>query len=768
MRQFLIFLVLIICSAFSLSAKSYPIPFKTEGNIYGFKTSEKDKETWPKFRYAGKFTNGLAPVSFDNYNYALTNEYECIATEFCFKGIPEYVGEGLVAVKDPKGNGYLANQFGEPLTPNIKNMNFSHGILTGTDTISGKAVLYGTDLSIIPGSERKRYVVTNDYVSIGDTTYAIHFLVGTDDNCKSNRYVISSATDAAGKSLFPEGLCCFEPMTNFNHLKSIRKLVSDKDFPRSILSFFYTGRRNDKVGLYFIDGSEIIPPTFKDEEKVMNQFAKIYKKSIAPRFKSGELYSAAINTIERLNRAEKESTAAYTASFRKTHSVDAINPYATLYSPSVSVKSETVKTNSKAAKGKKAKKGKKTPAKTVFRFDTGFGTSTKPGETVFDELNGDGPYFIGRKQGEKKYHLYNEYGIQMTVDPYDEIQPWGYNKDNEERFRVRDGKLWGVIDKLGRELFTPQFSEIPMGISEKNAIVAVRDDKYYLVDFNRAQMVNGVAYDFIESFDINGKHEASRLGYKTKVDQFGKEHPSIGTVAYDEACETEMSPEEKVVAFAKCIELCGPDDRKILGMAYNNMGYYYQEAGDLENAKKFYREGVKYGNDLASNNLRNLTSAGSSNSGGDGGGNFLSILGQIANALGQMGGNTAMGGFFNGMAGNGTTVGDDTGSFSSGGTDYGSSSSGGSSLDPSYYTNTYQRWENQAKSNYESLTLRGTRTSRNGQAESGTTEGFWRHHTSGLKRLLRNAQSEMRKIRQEARRAGINIPQSNYETVTVQ
>ena len=227
-----------------------------------------------------------------------------------------------------------------------------------------------------------------------------------------------------------------------------------------------------------------------------------------------------------------------------------------------------------------------------------------------------------------------------------------------------------------------------------------------------------------------------------------------------------MSPEEKVLAFAKCIELCEPGDKEVLGYAYNNMGYYYQEAGDLENAKIFYRKAAQNGNPKGSANLQALTApaaAESGKSGSSGGSNWLSTLGQIANALSQMTGNTAAGAFFNGLSGGGDSYG---GSYTSDSYDSGSSS-GGSNRNPSYDTDLYARWERNAKSCYDSLTLQGTQTSRNGKAESGTHNNFWGHHTSGLKRNLRNAQSEMRKIRQEARRAGVTIQQSNYETVTV-
>lgn len=98
----------------------------------------------------------------------------------------------------------------------------------------------------------------------------------------------------------------------------------------------------------------------------------------------------------------------------------------------------------------------------------------------------------------------------------------------------------------------------------------------------------------------------------------------------------------------------------------------------------------------------------------------------------------------------------------------GSSSSGRLGKDnEALYRSQYARWEERAKDNYEALTRAGTRTSKDGKDISGTANGEWRHHYPQLKKLLREAQKEMRKIRQDARKDGITIPQSNYETVTV-
>lgn len=80
----------------------------------------------------------------------------------------------------------------------------------------------------------------------------------------------------------------------------------------------------------------------------------------------------------------------------------------------------------------------------------------------------------------------------------------------------------------------------------------------------------------------------------------------------------------------------------------------------------------------------------------------------------------------------------------------------------------YMQWERRAIANYNSLTNLGARIKKNGE-DIGGTNG---QSTSGgnyvmQKKALREAQNEMKKIRNKAIRQGINIPQSRYETIAV-
>ncbi len=86
----------------------------------------------------------------------------------------------------------------------------------------------------------------------------------------------------------------------------------------------------------------------------------------------------------------------------------------------------------------------------------------------------------------------------------------------------------------------------------------------------------------------------------------------------------------------------------------------------------------------------------------------------------------------------------------------------------SNYQSQYDRWSSIAEKHYNSLTNLGysytnENDKKNGHSGRKTSPGKYTH----MKRSLREAQREMRNIRQKARREGINIIQSEWETANV-
>ncbi len=99
---------------------------------------------------------------------------------------------------------------------------------------------------------------------------------------------------------------------------------------------------------------------------------------------------------------------------------------------------------------------------------------------------------------------------------------------------------------------------------------------------------------------------------------------------------------------------------------------------------------------------------------------------------------------------------------------------GSSNISNGNYQQGYASWERKAEQHYHSLTNLGVRvssTSNGKSSESGTSGGSGHISTSNysqMKRALREAQNEMKKIRTAAKRAGIEIKQSKWETATVE
>lgn len=88
---------------------------------------------------------------------------------------------------------------------------------------------------------------------------------------------------------------------------------------------------------------------------------------------------------------------------------------------------------------------------------------------------------------------------------------------------------------------------------------------------------------------------------------------------------------------------------------------------------------------------------------------------------------------------------------------------GGGSLEAQY-----RQWEKRAESDYNSLTLLGTRIKKDGKDVGGTTgQSMSSTNFTSMKKSLREAQKEMERIRKKAAKQGIIIPKSEYETIPV-
>lgn len=763
MNRVLIFLATLLFSASTIFADNKRLtPVRAGTGTYGYRQDNGEWNFMPAYSYAGPMVNDYAAVSFDGIHYGLTNCYQSLITELSFLGVPSSFYKGAVLVKTRGNRGYIADLTGRACTPEAEDLKLEGGILFGIDSVSHNAAIL--DGTLRPLSTSRHGINKISRVSIGgeigDSLYKANIYIGI------GAYDLAhDAFDADGNKFLPDHLYQILPLCDgsLDYAGDWEKAFDKNGLKnKAYRGLFFSARdsRNNKYGVYFIDGEEISAPKHDTHQKAAKAFIKDFKKKVMPRLMSGELTSRAIGRITELNETARRAV-------ERNMTQLGIDPdskidiFATKYSMA---NVEEVKSKATGAKGKRGKKNAtpRTTGKRLVNPDnpTG-GISTE----IYDEITDETIYFISRKKGEKKYHLHNYLGIQVTVDPYDEIVSGGYNKDGELLFRVRNGKEWGLINMVGRELISPQFSEIDI-FHEEPTVQAVRDGKYYLINTTTGKLLNGIAYDEMDGYSLHGKTRVKRLGYETTIDKYGVESPSIPELAFSEAYNCTGSSEDKLTAYAKCIELCSASDKKILGAAYCNIGFIYEQARDLTNAKIFYERSKMCGSDQGASNYSALVGRERAQRAQ----NISDIFSALAEGLSQFGGNSdTFSGFINGVSGNSDfgNVAYDSGYNGGQSSNNNSYSQGSTKCDATTYKNIYNRWEREAKSQYEALTRGGTRTSKGGQATSGTADGYWRHHYAELKRLLRNAQSEMRKVRHEAQRAGVAIPQSNYETVSV-
>lgn len=741
-------------------------PKKSIDGIYGYKDSSGEWKFPPQFKKATPYQGKFAAVTFDGNKYALINKYGGIVTEFVFDGSPEAIFDNLVLVSTPEHKKYLAKLTGERLCPDQSRLHMKNGIIYGDDSSSGKKCFMDACLKQVgPGTYNNLYIVDN-IISINDSIYHCNFaeaaMVGN----------ITDMLDLSGGRIMPSNLHDVKCLGCTSGVKLYwDKAFKGIDLKWDIMNLFFAAKdiKTDKYGIYFIDGRQILPPKHKTAKKAAEDFNKSFKKKVYPQWADGTLTRAAIAKLNALENTRREQAKRNLASAGLSDK-PLISEFDQLYSY-VSV-SQGKDSGNKSKKGKSKSRNKKASASRASKsLLNPYGSSTRFSSEKFDDIIDNKIVFFCRGRGSKKYHLYNAYGMRMTTEPYDEIKSWGFNRDESQRFLVRNGKEWGIINIVGDEVLSPQFSEIGSASGKDVKVRAKRDGTYYLVNFQTGKMFNDVAYDEIDMYErSDGSIKVKRLGYETFVDKNGKENPSIASIAFNDAQKLTGTNEQKVVAYAKAVELCGPADRTILGASYCNIGYYYSQAGDIANAKRFYQLGAQNGSQVAADNLKSLNNQTSQNSTNSSG----AFWNDLAQGLGQLfGGDSAVAGFAAGLTGQGSSSQYDS-DFSSDSDGYSASSTASSGnsnrsgyADESYYRNTYSRWEREAKSNYEALTRQGSRTKTNGSYTSGTSDGYWRHHYSGLKKLLRNAQSNMRKTRHEAKRAGYNITQSNYETITV-
>lgn len=331
---------------------------------------------------------------------------------------------------------------------------------------------------------------------------------------------------------------------------------------------------------------------------------------------------------------------------------------------------------------------------------------------------------------------------------------------------VKRNKLKGEyysVDYFREGLAHVQFTEnyYDKGFIDKKGNVVLRGSKNLRLGDYFSEGVVGASYEpdnYKEAFKGYIYNPLGHKGYSYKA----SDNMAVGNSVVlrwrdiaDQAFEKRQYGKAKDYYYK--IMMNKPDDTKALlgyGNCMNNLGYYdeaiecYQLALDIDPSF-----------DLAQTNLNNSInnkkrreereemerveqenqSAQSST--------FWDALGSFASMLGNFSGAT-----------------NTYQSYSSFSSDYDSGSKGGSSN----YQSQYNMWTKRAESNYNSLTNLGYSTkSKSGKRSGGTLQSMSGGNYVLMKKNLRDAQREMRRIRYEAARQGVTIQQSSWETATV-
>lgn len=389
-------------------------------------------------------------------------------------------------------------------------------------------------------------------------------------------------------------------------------------------------------------------------------------------------------------------------------------------------------------------------------------------------------------KGGKSGLLYKKSGkIQTCV--YDAVVWEGY--ENTALLWVLKSGKWGVVDTEGFRLACDYDAVLPMRIStkENGLLLLLSDEKWGLYGKNGSLLScdydyigladaatissplfyiskndkwglygkNGIVlpckYDYISDFE-NGKAEVLYKGFGGTVSHDGKFVEGIVERLFNKAYNMDDSRvQDKLNLYFTAERLDKELNEGYLGSIYCNVGVIMQNVGDRESALSYYNLSSSYGCEQGKKNYKSLRSEIRWE-------NASRIMDAITNAMGEVSQSMSQYNYGTGVYNYG-----DYGSSSSGSYNTGSSGSNGGN-----YQAQYAMWERRAKSNYESLTATGLR----GKYEDGSDSGNGISRTKGSnyvlqQKYLREAQSEMRKIRQEAARAGVHISQSKWETAQV-
>lgn len=342
--------------------------------------------------------------------------------------------------------------------------------------------------------------------------------------------------------------------------------------------------------------------------------------------------------------------------------------------------------------------------------------SVHDGVMEYEDLAKKGRFFKNLSSG-------NVYG------PYESIE------DFNEGVAVvtKDGKKM-LVNKSGREYTFPSSIDI-WGNKVSEGVLLVRDDD---------AGVYGYVYNPFghEGWSYNQKSgEISDYAYRNLLDEaqglFDQKKYATAMNKYYQLMMLRPQEASNFNNYACCLYNLGNYDEALTAIDVS-LNYWPDNAYAIN-----LRKDIVSALQSQPQEAEVLQSGGSSYS-------IWDAIGNFANALAGAAGNMSQNGY-NSYYGNGYSS--CQASNSAGGTDYQSQ---------------YNSWERRAESNYNSLTNLGySSTSASGKKSGSAGRKVSSGNYVQMKRMLREAQDNMRRIRRKAASAGVTIPQSHWETATV-
>lgn len=732
-RTILVLYTLFLYSQFTIQAQS--LKSKSDGaNKYGYVKEGSSEWVIPPI-----YENAYAFVDDAIARVRYQGKFGYINPSGKFIIQPRYDNasgfhHGIATVKE-NNVFYAINLKGEKISPDFLDLQRYDDIYWGKEN-DGAYYILNADFKHISDRKFQSLSLSNIQISDNPASFVFFFWFTADGKI--------GTCDLKGNDIIPANYTELHPE---DYYYAIGYKKCDKDNIKSA-HFKWILKARDaatgKFGVLDMLGNIIVPCTFKDGYKLYKGTSRYYQKAFKP------LFTTNLDTFK--ESVSARMTPSYTEVTTENRRLAEAHPQ----SPSNAVLSGemlTIKELKPAASTKSNTKNKKQKSSEIETTGgMAFFNGDQQVSPSYKEIIPLGFSFL-LTDSTGKMGIADAIGTEIVKCEYDDINLWRASEDGNHVLLVQKGNLSGLITVSGSILTPIAYSAIFLPVN--NTGIALKNGMYYLINASTGKITTSKGYEDIDNYTSDDKITAKLAGFTTTISIDGKENPRIVDQAFQIAYDTpDANAQQKYDRYMLCLSLCDNDGDR--GTVFNNIGALYMTLNDEQNAIAYYEKAKALGNENAKNNLKNINRA-----------RRLEKIQQIGQAIAEAG---------QAIAGNSATTTIDTSNdysyaaYASDNNNDTQNTSSSSKKKMSYetYKSIYDRWERNAKSCYESLTMLGSKEKKDGKDVRGSANGTWGAGSyTGMKQNLRKAQKEMRNTRAEARRDGYNIPQSNYETVTV-